>query len=257
MEIYVDGSKSVKEELKISIVGYNSGNEILRYCDRIPFIGDSMLSEQVALIIAMKFIEKFYSTEDVLVYSDQLFYVDLLNNNNLSTKALHKHEFVGYMLNLYNHLPKLKIKHIKSSKNKADKVMNKKIRCDYYLNTENTFRGLVDDFRMCANDYSYMLDNKGEDDMQAILKEIYDIIKGEPYSMRIYGDNTIVFYLYEIEIPIVVNLNTKKVYLDFEDVNGGQLNSEALSELLMITKLLEDNIQCFTDTFQLKYEHEK
>lgn len=81
--------------------------------------------------------------------------------------------------------------------------------------------------------------------MLKIIKQIKKIM-GDHWSsevnIKLYNNGIIIFYIYESEIPIVVNANKDEVYLDCECHNG-RLTVDMLQELHDIARVLKDNIE--------------
>lgn len=84
--------------------------------------------------------------------------------------------------------------------------------------------------------------------MTNIIKQIKNII-GNHWSSKIRIDiwtDEFCIYIYESEIPIVVNLKDKTVYVDCDTMNH-RLTGDMLDELSRIVKLLEDNMEVVLD----------
>ncbi|MCE5220033.1 MAG: hypothetical protein LLF98_01895 [Clostridium sp.] len=82
--------------------------------------------------------------------------------------------------------------------------------------------------------------------MTNIIKQIRKIIgnfDSSDISIHIAG-NEIWFYIYESEVPIIIDLKNNNVYVDCETMSH-QLTSSMLYELHMITELLNDNLDVF------------
>jgi hypothetical protein len=80
--------------------------------------------------------------------------------------------------------------------------------------------------------------------MEKIIKEIMNImgdIDGSQLSIDFYTDESIVFNIYEVEIPLIVDKKKKTVYMDCECYTG-EITVDMLDELHQIAKLLEENI---------------
>lgn len=83
--------------------------------------------------------------------------------------------------------------------------------------------------------------------MDNIIKQIRKII-GDHWSSQIQiniGIDEIWICIYESEIPIIIDLKKREVYVDCE-LSGLHLTSSMLYELYMITELLE----CKWDVFE-------
>ena len=84
--------------------------------------------------------------------------------------------------------------------------------------------------------------------LQNIIKQILSIIgdyEGSKLTINIYPPDDISFYIYDIEIPINIDIKTKYAYIDCELIDG-RLTKDMLSELSEIVKIIEDNINNFT-----------
>lgn len=88
--------------------------------------------------------------------------------------------------------------------------------------------------------------------MTDIIKKIREII-GDHWSselnIRIYPDKSIMFEIYESEVPILVNLEdgTAELYCE---VCKSKLTADMLKELGEICKAIENNIDCLRDIFK-------
>lgn len=79
--------------------------------------------------------------------------------------------------------------------------------------------------------------------MTNLIKQMRKIL-GNDWCNQIHihiGSEEIWLEIYETEIPLVINLNKKEVYVDNE-YSKHHLDSDMLNELGQICKLLEDNL---------------
>lgn len=83
--------------------------------------------------------------------------------------------------------------------------------------------------------------------MDIVIKEIVNILKpsGGKFSIDIWGDE-IWFKVYETEIPIVIDIKDKYVYIDCEVMNN-HITSVELEELSKIVNIIEENIDTIID----------
>lgn len=85
--------------------------------------------------------------------------------------------------------------------------------------------------------------------MTELIKQMRKII-GNHWSshiqITIFSEDEICLRIYESEIPLVVDLKKKEVYLDCEGLKN-QLTSSMLIELGSIAKLVEDNWDVLED----------
>lgn len=123
MEIYIDGSQTPENELYVSMVGFKKLEKIFAYVSYVPLRGDNMTAEQVALLMALELIKDRYLDEKIILYSDQIFYVDIMNSGQLKTKHFGTHEYISYIYELFNSCKgNLDLRYIKRSRNRADKL---------------------------------------------------------------------------------------------------------------------------------------
>lgn len=157
MEIFVDGSQTLDNRIRIGIQGYHEGNIVLSYVSDVPIRGDNMTAEQIALIVAMELIKDKYPTEQILLLSDQVFYVDTLNSGHFREKYFSRHEYLAYMAELFEGLKNIKLRYVKRNKNDADKLIRKKMdrAYDYHkINDCPINRYLVEVLSHCE-DYKF------------------------------------------------------------------------------------------------------
>lgn len=87
--------------------------------------------------------------------------------------------------------------------------------------------------------------------MNNIIKQILNIIgdeEGSKLTINIYPPNDISFYIYDIEIPINIDMKDKYAYIDCELIDG-RLTKDMLSELSEIVKVIEGNIDVVLECF--------
>lgn len=87
--------------------------------------------------------------------------------------------------------------------------------------------------------------------MIKLIKQMRDIL-GDHYTNQIHIhilSDEIYFGVYENEIPIVVNLKNKEVYVDCEGMIH-HLNWEMLDKLFSICWLLESNLEMLEDLLE-------
>lgn len=81
--------------------------------------------------------------------------------------------------------------------------------------------------------------------MEDLIKEINNIMDlerdGSRLSITFYSDKTVVFGIYEQEVPIYVIKDSKEVYLEVEACSS-KLTADMLDELAEITRLIQKNI---------------
>lgn len=76
----------------------------------------------------------------------------------------------------------------------------------------------------------------------SLIKRIQNCLAESKYlKIEIYDAEEIYFLIWENEAYIRVNLKTKEVYVDCENMNH-RLNSEMLAELNVIVKILETSL---------------
>ena len=80
--------------------------------------------------------------------------------------------------------------------------------------------------------------------LQNIIKKMLNVIgdyEGSKLSLNIWPPNEICIYVYESEIPVVINVKNKYVYID-TDTMDHHLTSSMLDELCQIVKIIDNNI---------------
>lgn len=84
--------------------------------------------------------------------------------------------------------------------------------------------------------------------MNKIIKQIRKIIgKEQILKIGIFSDDEIVFDIYEVEVPVVVNLESNTVQVECETYNGG-FTVDMLYDLYRIVELIEGNIDSIRRT---------
>ena len=81
--------------------------------------------------------------------------------------------------------------------------------------------------------------------LQSIIKQMLNVIgdyEGSKLSLNIWPSGEICFYIYETEIPVVINVKNKYVYID-TDTMDHHLTASMLNELCQIVKIIDDNIK--------------
>ena len=76
-----------------------------------------------------------------------------------------------------------------------------------------------------------------------VINKIYRELQKDTrmLAIKVYPDKEVVFYLYETEIPIIVDLN--KGYCYFEsDMSSFQLDTGLMLELYLIMSIIDKNI---------------
>ena len=89
--------------------------------------------------------------------------------------------------------------------------------------------------------------------MEKLIKQIRKII-GDHDSSQIHihiFKNELYLGIYETEIPIIIDLKKKEVYVECESI-GNCLTSSMLFELGSIVKLLESNLDVFEGLLKLE-----
>lgn len=84
--------------------------------------------------------------------------------------------------------------------------------------------------------------------MDNIIKQIRKII-GDHWSSQIHihiFKDEIYFEIYESEIPIIIDLKKREIYVEY-DLSTHHLTSSMLYELYMITELLETKWDVFEE----------
>jgi len=80
--------------------------------------------------------------------------------------------------------------------------------------------------------------------LQNIIKQMLNVIgdyEGNKISLNIWTPNEMCIYVYDSEIPVVINVKNKYVYID-TDTMDHHLTSSMLDELCQIVKIIDDNI---------------
>ena len=83
--------------------------------------------------------------------------------------------------------------------------------------------------------------------LQSIIKQILNIIgdyEGSKLSLNIWPFDNISIYVYDNEIPIVIDIKEKYAYIDTDTMNN-HLTSSMLDELSQIVKIIDNNIDVF------------
>jgi len=86
--------------------------------------------------------------------------------------------------------------------------------------------------------------NSSNINLQNIIKQILNVIgdyEGSKLSLHIWPFSEICIYVYETEIPIVIDIKEKYAYID-TDTMDNHLTSSMLDELNQIVKIIDDNI---------------
>lgn len=84
--------------------------------------------------------------------------------------------------------------------------------------------------------------------MNKIIKQIRKIIGKEQFlKIEIYSDDEIVFGIYEVEVPVVINLESNTVAVECETYTGG-FTVDMLYDLYRIVELIEGNIDSIRRT---------
>ena len=87
-----------------------------------------------------------------------------------------------------------------------------------------------------------------------IIKTIREIIDNEPLRVNIYNEE-IIFYIWEIEVPIVFDRNSFKVYFKTEYLLEDNLscnlscniNADMLNEMSAVIKAIESQVNEIKD----------
>jgi len=96
-----------------------------------------------------------------------------------------------------------------------------------------------------VNDNILPDNNINKNNLQNIIKQMLNIIgdnEGSKLSLHIWPSGEICFYIYETEIPVVINVKNKYVYID-TDTMDHHLTASMLNELCQIVKIIDDNIK--------------
>lgn len=99
----------------------------------------------------------------------------------------------------------------------------------------------------------FMNENKNnkEANIDNVIKQIRNII-GNHWSSQIHihiFKDEIYFGIYESEIPVIIDLKKKEVYIECEAIKN-YLTSDMLIELGQICKLLQDNLDVFENLLE-------
>ena len=82
--------------------------------------------------------------------------------------------------------------------------------------------------------------------MEQLIKKINEImgpeLLGSELTIKFLSDGSIVFGIYEQEVPIIVDKEKMLVYLDC-GTTSAHLTYDMLDELTQITKLIKDNLE--------------
>ena len=100
-----------------------------------------------------------------------------------------------------------------------------------------------------VNDNTLPDDNINKNNLQNIIKQMLNVIgihEGSKLSLNIWPPNEICIYVYDSEIPIVINIKEKYAYVD-TDIMEHHLTSSMLNELCQIVKIIDDNIDMFME----------
>jgi len=106
-----------------------------------------------------------------------------------------------------------------------------------------------DEIKEDVNDNILQNSNKN---LQNIIKQILNVIgdnEGSKLSLNIWPPNEMCIYVYDSEIPIVINVKNKYVYID-TDTMDHHLTFSMLDELCQIIKIIDDNIEVFMECLQ-------
>ena len=87
--------------------------------------------------------------------------------------------------------------------------------------------------------------------MEKLIKEIRKIINYKENSsgdvkFQLFTDNSMCFLIYEVEVPIIIDIKNQLVSLDCETFDN-ILTSDMLKEIYQIVFLLEKNMNVFND----------
>lgn len=91
--------------------------------------------------------------------------------------------------------------------------------------------------------------------MEQIIKQIRKII-GDHWSSQIHAHifkDEVYFSIYESEIPVIIDLKKKEVYVECESVKE-YLCADMLIELGKICGLLEENLGVFEELLKVEKE---
>jgi len=85
--------------------------------------------------------------------------------------------------------------------------------------------------------------------LQDIIKQILNVIgnyEGSKLTINIWPFDNISIYVYDNEIPIVIDIKEKYAYIDTNMIDA-HLTSSMLDELSQIVKIIDDNIDVFME----------
>ena len=80
--------------------------------------------------------------------------------------------------------------------------------------------------------------------LQDIIKQMLNVIgdyEGSKLTINIWPPNEMCIYIYDSEIPIVINVKNKYIYID-TDTMDHHLTASMLDELCQIVKIIDNNI---------------
>jgi len=100
-----------------------------------------------------------------------------------------------------------------------------------------------------VNDNILPDDSINKNKLQNIIKQMLNVIgnhEGSKFSLHIWPFSEICVYIYETEIPIVIDTKEKYAYIDTDTMNN-HLTSSMLDELSQIVKIIDDNIEVFME----------
>jgi len=83
--------------------------------------------------------------------------------------------------------------------------------------------------------------------LQDIIKQMLNVIgdyEGSKLTINIWPPNEMCIYIYDSEIPIVINVKNKYIYID-TDTMDHHLTASMLDELCQIVKIIDNNIDVF------------
>jgi len=95
-----------------------------------------------------------------------------------------------------------------------------------------------------VNNINEEIISNSNQNLQNIIKQILNVIgdnEGSKLSLHIWPFSEICVYIYETEIPIVIDIKEKYAYID-TDTMDNHLTSSMLDELSQIVKIIDDNI---------------
>ena len=97
-----------------------------------------------------------------------------------------------------------------------------------------------------VNDNAFALPNSNKN-LQDIIKQMLNVIstyEGSKLTINIWPFDNISIYVYDNEIPIVIDIKEKYAYIDTDTMNN-HLTSSMLDELSQIVKIIDNNIDVF------------